>query len=227
MKLKALSWNIWWFGYFDKISKFLKEFDADIIALQEVTQDDKTRDTVGFLTDLGYSYAFAPFMKIKDGRTVGNAIFSKNEIVHTQIFELSEKDMRNAVMADVEVEGNTLHVFSTHILHPHLKPSDLQTLQAQNLINVVPKEKSVVMGDFNATPDTPAIQIMREALIDTDPDDIPTWSVYEDGCHVCKPKGLDTRFDYIFVSKDLSTEDFQVHQSKGSDHLPISVMLEI
>jgi len=71
MTLKILSWNIWYDGDFEKISKFLSEFNADIVGLGEVVPDDPTRDTIDFMRKLGYQHILAPVLTIqKDGRTM-------------------------------------------------------------------------------------------------------------------------------------------------------------
>ena len=83
------------------------------------------------------------------------------------------------------------------------------------------------MGDFNATPDSAVIQKMRNVLNDSDPLSTPTWSVYPEGCKTCHPLDVNTRLDYIFTTKDIKTSEFHVEHSKASDHLPVSVMVEI
>lgn len=228
MQLKILSWNIWYNGYFAEISKFLETFNADIIGLQEVVLDDKTRDVIGFFANLGYQYVFTPVLKIKnDGRTTGNAIFSKYKILRNKTFILSEIKSRKAIRADIKVGEITLHVFSTHLLHTHQQPSEIQKLQANNLIKAIPSEHIIVMGDFNATPESETIQKMQDVLVNTDPILTPTWSVYPEGCLICKPNAINICLDYIFTSKDIKIRLFKVEKSKGSDHLPISVMIEI
>lgn len=227
MQFKILSWNIWYDGYFEEISKFLKEFDADIIGLQEVVPNDPTRDTIGFLTALGYQQVVAPVLKLQDGRTMANAIFSKHEILSNQTYVLSEVESRNALRSDIKVAYKTLHVFSTHLLHTHQQPSQIQELQANSLIKVLPSTHSIVMGDFNATPDSQAIKKMSDVLVNTDPLSTPTWSVYPEGCLVCNPQAVDTRLDYIFITRDIKATSFKVEKSKGSDHLPISVKVDI
>ena len=84
------------------------------------------------------------------------------------------------------------------------------------------------MGDFNATPEMTPIKLMREMLVDTDPVSSPTLDVPLFDCKVCEQAALpSTRLDYIFASKDLKTHSFKVEGPHGSDHLPISVVLEI
>jgi endonuclease/exonuclease/phosphatase family metal-dependent hydrolase len=228
MKLKILSWNIWIDGYFDQVADFLGQSGAEIIGLQEVTNDNPNRDVIGYLANLGYEGVFAP-VKHSSGRKTyiaGPAIFSKYKIAASQTYILSETDRRAAIRADIEVRGAMLHVFSTHLMHSHQQPSDTQNLQIDALLKALPSSKTVVLGDFNATPDSMPIRTMSMALLDTDPISTPTWSVYPAGCSICNPQSLDTRLDYIFVTKDLQTNSFKVEQSKGSDHLPISLMIE-
>jgi endonuclease/exonuclease/phosphatase family metal-dependent hydrolase len=227
MKLKVLSWNIWCDGYMDEISTFLDAANADIICLQEVLPNDKTRDVLGYMKERGYHYAYADAIKHDDGWSMGNAIFTKHEITRSATYILSEKESRNAVSADIIINGQALHVFSVHLFHTHQKPSDIQVAQADTLMKAIPVERTIVRGDFNATPDSEAIQKMRRVLTDTDPSDAPTWSMYAAGCPECKPEKVDTRLDYIFTTKDIKAEAFVVGQSKGSDHLPILVTIDI
>ncbi len=228
MQLKILSWNIWYDCFFDEVSKFLTDFGADIICLQEVVPDDPSRDTIGYITKLGYKHVFVPVKKIeKDGRTMGNAIFSKYEITNSQTYNLSEVDSRKALRADINLREAKLSVFTTHLPHTHQQVSETQKLQAGNLVKVIPPARAVLMGDFNATPDSDVVREMRKVMVDTDPKSTPTWSVYPEGCSICKPQAVDIKLDYIFTTKDVKSSFFEVHQSKGSDHLPISAIIEL
>jgi endonuclease/exonuclease/phosphatase family metal-dependent hydrolase len=228
MKLKVLSWNIWYDNNFDQITKYLKSANADIIGLQEVSPDDKMRDTISFLKNLGYDYVFAPvFIVMKDGRTAGNAVFTKYKIQKNKEHTLSDIGNRKALEVAIEVGGKNLHIFCTHLTHTHQQPWPIQILQTENLIKVLPPNYTIVMGDFNATPESPTIQKIRNALADTDPKNQPTWSNYIEGCKVCNIQDISIRLDYIFTTKDIKTSSFKVESSKASDHLPISVILDI
>lgn len=230
MTLNVLSWNIWIKGYFDKISQFLKESDADIIALQEVKDYDPDLDVINYLTDLGYQHVFTPVLKIRDGQIKhrdGPAIFSKYDILKTEIYQLSKNNNRAAVRADIQVQDKILHVFCTHLLHTHQLENQDQNEQATNLIKKLTNENTILMGDFNATPESLVIKKIKKFLIDSNPKSIPTWCVYPEGCSECNQKIVDIRLDYIFVSKDLKVESFEVGNSKGSDHLPIAAVIEI
>ena len=229
MRLKVLSWNIWTDGYFGQVTSFLKASEADIIGLQEVLPDDPRRDVIRFLNKLGYQHVFVPVKKTFSNkiRNDGPAIFSKYKISKSETYILSTKNPRAAVNADILVGDETLHVFSTHLIHTHQQPSKEQEEQGLNLLKVMPARRAIVMGDFNATPESSVIKYMRKALIDSDPSPLSTWSVYPQGCEVCNPQEINTKLDYIFTSKDIKISSFKVEKSKGSDHLPISVILDI
>ena len=228
--MKILSWNIWVDCHFDQLKEFLQTTDADVISLQEVKDDDSERDVIGYLTKLGYNHFFARTEQVWDGKVYrhGPAIFSKFPIVHSEKIQLEEgDDERAAAYVQIDVNGTILHIFSTHLIHTHQKPSSQQEAQTEKLIKNLPAENVIVMGDFNATPESKSIQKMTKLLVDTDTEATPTWSVHPEGCHKCNPQAVDTRLDYIFVSKDLKAHSFKVGDSKASDHLPILVNVEI
>ena len=229
MEIKVLSWNIWIEGKFDEVKKFLAKSDADIVGLQEVQDDDPERDIISFLSDLGYEHVFAPISHSWKGKKYvhGPAIFSKYKINLTKIHHLHQKEDRGAVQANIEVDDNVLHIFSTHLIHTHQQQSDVQEEQARNLIKALPLEKTILMGDFNATPESAAIKEISKVLVDADTASRPTWSIYPEGCEKCNPQKIDTRLDYIFATPDLTTRSFEVEESTGSDHLPISVVVKI
>lgn len=230
MPTKIVSWNIWIDSHFNEVKDFLQHADADILGLQEVRDDDPTRDTIKFLESMGYSYVFGPITMSWDGKTwsFGPAIFTKHPIVSKSTFVLTEKaDRRSLVQADIKFGDRVVHVFSTHLTHTHQQDSDLQLEQAREVLAHVPAHDSILMGDFNAAPDSTTIQAVKETLVDADPNNLPTWSVYPEGCEACQPQKIDIRLDYIFTTKDIKTSSYQVESSKGSDHLPISVITEL
>lgn len=251
MKLKILSWNIWGGKHFDEVIAFLKSADADVIALQEVILEGNTNTALRIAEKLGYevtpvSPTFAIKMPISSKWTgpdrekeetlmFGNAILTKHKIRSSQEHELSSGESRISVSADVAIGGVTLHVFSIHLkhLHVHADANDPKTVQMHNgqadkLMTLLPSDRTIVMGDFNALPDSYAIKRTNSVLRDAESNAAtPTWSVYPEGCDVCLPRGIEYKFDYIFTTKDLKTSGFQVGDSKGSDHLPVSATIEI
>lgn len=158
----------------------------------------------------------------------GPGIFTKLDILSSEQYVLSKENSRCAVRADVRVGSETLHVFSVHLLHTHQEYWDVQKEQADNLMQLLPNEKTVVMGDFNATPDSEIIQKMRATFKDSDPSEAPTWNVHPVGEDaVCDPKLPNIRLDYIFTTPDIKVYVPRTGGSEGSDHLPISVEVEL
>lgn len=227
MTVKLLSWNIWGGKYLPKIVDFLASSEADVIALQEVEEQDNVNNTAKYIAEkLGVAYVYARSICYMDGDKEayrGNAILSKYPILGHTTHILSSDQSRTAIQADIDVDGSLFHIVSVHIIHSHLQPSPLQVEQVNGLIRSVPTKRSVIMGDFNALPESEAINVMRQAFHDTDVSNTPSWCLYPDGCSVCKPERVEWKLDYIFTTSDLSTYGFQTEKSKASDHLPISV----
>ncbi len=228
MSIKLLSWNIWGGKYLSQVMDFLGKENADIIALQEVAEEkgSTTADTIA--KAMGYECVYAPNVKFHEhGKVVirGNAVLSRYPVTKHTIHVLSSEESRVAVQADIDVKGTLLHVVSVHLVHSHQQPSARQVEQVKNLLAAVPKENTVVMGDFNSLPESDTITRMRQAFHDTDPDDTPSWCLYPDGCKVCKPERVEWKLDYIFVTEDLSANNFLAGDSQGSDHLPVTLGL--
>lgn len=229
MKLKILSWNIWNECRFDLLKEFLKSHDADVIGLQEVLLDDPERDVIGFLTELGYRHVFAMTEHSWDGKTykIGPALFTKLPVINSETFLIDKDDERAVAHMDIKVNGKAVHFFSAHLVHTHQRQSAQQEAEVIRLMEKLPDKNVIVMGDFNATSESYAVRKISEKLINSDPSDQPTWSVYPEGCHVCKPDKIDIRLDYIFASQDIKISSPKVESSKASDHLPISAIAEI
>ena len=240
MKIKVLSWNIWCGTYLDEVIKFLQTANADIVALQEVAEDDRGNISKIIADKLGYKYVYTtdidmplkylPNNKSDDERTIkmGNAILSKYEIINSKEHQLIENKARTVIEADIKIENTILNVFSIHLRHTHQKQLDWQDLQAENLLKLLPKENTIVMGDFNSLPESDVIKKVSGLFKNTEVgNQTNTWSVYKYGCNECLIDKVIYKLDYIFTSKDLRTDSFKVYNSKASDHLPISTIIEI
>jgi endonuclease/exonuclease/phosphatase family metal-dependent hydrolase len=218
--------------YTQKIIDLLSREKPDIIALQEVIQDEGgNNNTAEFIANaLGYHWVFSPVTSFRhEGREVdwGEAVLSRYDIEKSEVLELSTDPRHIGLLATIKIHEKKLHVVSTHLIHTHQTESVYQQEEARSLIRLVPKNRTVVMGDFNALPDSKSIAIMRETFNQADPANAPTWCVYPDGCATCKLGAVSKRLDYIFTTSDLQESDYHVIQSDGSDHLPIEITLAI
>ncbi|MFA7000102.1 MAG: endonuclease/exonuclease/phosphatase family protein [Candidatus Paceibacterota bacterium] len=240
MKIKILSWNIWCGTYLEEVIKFLKTADADIIALQEVSEDKRGNIGDIIAKRLGYECVhvaeidmplkYLPGNKSDDERTIklGNAILSKHKIVSSKVRRLIENKKRLIIGAKIKIGNNFLNFYNIHLQHTHQQQSDMQDLQAKNLLKILPKKNMIVMGDFNASSESDVIKKINRSLKNTEIDsNTPTWSVYREGCTGCLVDEIKYKLDYIFTSKDIKTSQFKVYKSKASDHLPVSVIINI
>ena len=125
MRIKIISWNIWFGTYSDKIKDFLKHENADIISLQEVTQTPEGKNNIAkyLATELGYNYVYATGMDLRDfGKkmVMGNAVLSKYSIHLSKIHKLSKTASHVAIQADIQLNNYIYHIVSTHLIHTHL-----------------------------------------------------------------------------------------------------------
>ena len=237
-KLKVVSWNIWQGAHLSEVKSFLKDVDADIIALQEVSGDE--RNIIKELADsLGCTYitAFDMSLPMKyvpehlrtsaDHLTYGSVILSKHEIVGGGSVVISDEDNRTIAKADIKIGDEILTVYGLHLKHTHQQDSEHQNVQADNLLKMVPEKRAIVMGDFNSLKGSYPITKISGVLSDTEiGEPTPTWSVYKDGCSYCQIGDLEHKLDYIFTTKDIKTESFIVGDSRASDHLPVIAVVE-
>ncbi len=241
MQLKVLTWNIWCGTYLEEVIAFLKKEQPDIISLQEVLEEENGNIALTIAKELGYECVYALGMhmpaKFLNSSSInpdtlisfGNAILSKYPIIKSKTHDLPQgENKRPMIQADIKVSEELLHVFSLHLKHSHQQALDIQNIQADKLLTVIPEDKSIVMGDYNCLSDSYPIRTISKVLNNTEPDKAtPTWSKYIGGCSVCNISELTHKLDYIFVTKDLTFNSFKVTDSNASDHLPVSVLIEI
>ncbi len=231
MNIKILSWNIWCDCHFEAVSAFLRASQADIIGLQEVSLIDPERDVVSLLKNLGYECVTGPAAEFTDNNNrhhvLNTALFSKFPIIGSKIHPLRAGKRPSIVEARIQVGSKELAVFSVHLKHTHQQFDEIQNEQVKTIMGLLPPKQGIIMGDFNAIPDSTSLKTLTENYVHTDPTFSPTWSMYPEGCPVCKPNKLDTRLDYILVSPDIAFTSPEVGASDGSDHLPISISIKI
>lgn len=227
--VKILSWNIWGGKFLSQVTSFLKKADAGIVTLQEAEEAGGTNTAEVIAKALDYSCVYVRSMEYEhDGKRSyrGNAVLSKYPIIRGVSFSLSSEQTRTAMQADIDIRGGIVHVVSVHLIHSHQTESPRQEEQVNTLIRMVPREHALIMGDFNALPESRTIHLMRNAFRDSDASDKPTWCLYPDGCGVCKPDKVKWKLDYMFTTSDIVLTGFDTGKSRGSDHLPVFALLK-
>lgn len=235
-RLKIVSWNIWGGKNLSEIIEVLKEIDADIIGLQEVLESETgTNNNAKAIADaLGYEYVYTPTtlltpsvshllkeIKVEENMQWGNAILSKHAIKNSVVHILSETKKRTALEAIITIEDRGFHFFSTHLAYVDKFSSEIQLTQTENLLKTIPAEFAIVVGDFNAIPQTKVIEKMKEVLTDA-------WSKGTEAphTHTSTETGIESTIDYIFTTKDIRVLSAGVIKSRASDHFPVYGIIE-
>lgn len=244
MQLKVLSWNIWAGKKLVDVISYLKQADADIIGLQEITEKETPEGKINLAKEiadaLGYEFIFCNFFTT-DRHTpsydYGDAILSRYPIRKSQCHRLSTMDEytgnhttepRGVAEVEIMKDDKTIRVFSTHLAHPgNAVESQLRATQLNKLMQIIPDAKAILLGDFNAPVADHEMQQLSQKLINADPYPTqPTAYLYPSPTRTIKD-GLLYRIDHILVSKEVKAKEFQVGESEASDHLPIAAVIEV
>lgn len=236
-QLKVISWNIWGGKNLSEIIELLKKESADIICLQEVLADENESNSNAEIIAqaLGLEWSYQPStllspqisyllkeQKIQTSRQWGNAILSKYHIEQHRVHTLSESHKRIALEIVVNITGNDIHFFSTHLVHTNYSPIEIQINQTKNLLNILPDKLSVVCGDFNSKPETDVIRLMEERMTNTQ-------RPYSNGAYTytSNSTGAKSVVDYIFCTENIKVISSGAIESDASDHLPIHAIIEL
>jgi endonuclease/exonuclease/phosphatase family metal-dependent hydrolase len=172
---RVVTLNIWnrqgpWERRLPLIRDGLAALDADVVGLQEVlalgalpTQADE------IAAALGWNAYYAPAWQIGGGLTFGNAILSPHRLSDGQCLPLPSPpglDTRSVAFARVDAPHGPVPVFVTHLtVQFHLCGARCAQVVAlaDHVARLAPigDPPPVVMGDFNAAPDSDEIRFLR------------------------------------------------------------------
>jgi endonuclease/exonuclease/phosphatase family metal-dependent hydrolase len=178
-RLKVLSLNIWhreapWEARREVIRRGLLALEPDIVGLQEVLELDMGGFRQSLVAQLcegtPYRYVFASAQSMGPGLEFGNALLSKHPIVSHQRLELPGKESgesRCCLHATVQTPWAEVPVFVTH-LNWKLHHGSVRIRQIKELVAKVTELAPlgttfppVLMGDFNAEPESDEIRFLR------------------------------------------------------------------
>ena len=195
------------------------ECGADIVGLNEMRNDDENieydrqAEILSELTGLKYHY-FAKAIEVRTDEisySYGNAIISRYPIISAETILIPDPvpkkgETRCVIKAKLE---NGVTVLVTHF--------GLREVEQENAVATVidnlEKEKCILMGDFNLTPDSEIINPIRERMKDTA-------SIFKNELFSFPSDAPDRKFDYIFVSEDIEIKDADIPAIVASDHRP-------
>ncbi|WP_327086269.1 endonuclease/exonuclease/phosphatase family protein [Nonomuraea sp. NBC_01738] len=197
--------NVWgrnahWPARLDLIRKRLAELRPDVIGLQEVWRHDGRCEAEEIAGGLGYEIAYAPAFVADDGRIQGNAILSRLPLTGQRVTPLPTHGFEPRAL--LFAMAGDLPVFVTHLNwepdHSHIRQEQVRFITAQ----MAAHPGAVLLGDFNAGPDSPEIAHLGGVLTDA-------WAAAGDGGpghtfdrangYVLAADEPTTRLDYIFT----------------------------
>lgn len=172
---RVATFNIWnrqgpWQQRLPLIRDGLAALDADVVGLQEVLAFGKLPSQADEIAaGLGWNVHHAPAWEIGGGLTFGNAILSPHRLLDPQCLPLPTPpglDTRSVVFARVDAPHGPIPVFVTHLTVQfhlcHVRRDQVVAL-ADHVARLAPigEPPPVVMGDFNAVPDSDEIRFLR------------------------------------------------------------------
>jgi len=205
--------------------QWLKHHPVDLLGLQEVNKGH----TSGAYSDLYrfYQQALPGHWRYADANYgFGNALMTSLPILssETRLYQAKDILRRSCLKATVQVGSRQVDVYITHLSHlPH--PNLVRQAQMQELLGWIRQSKNpwLVIGDFNAHPDSPEVQALLKLAhpaFRTQPELLSSPSFPS-----LKPN---ERIDYIFFSPQFKLRQQQILETAGStDHRPILTELAL
>ena len=227
-----------------RLATLLASVDADVLCLQEVDRHygERTEEVDQALLlsrALDMQLAWGPAIdepgpKGKPHRQYGNALLSRLPILVSDVHQLpGGGEPRCALRTMIELDGGALWVTNTHLTTRSPEERAMQAAELADL-HTEPMETGVLVGDFNASPDSPELGRLRERFTDAwhlarARDDQAGWRFWRDDEGDTFPsKSPRTRIDQAWVSGGVAVASARVVDAEGaSDHLPLVVDLEV
>ena len=238
--LQVMSYNVRLFNHYnwiknsstkEDIRTFINEKKPEFVAFQEFHYDYKE------LID-GYKHSY---IGLNEGN-VGLAIFGNRKMINKgQV--LSDNKRKIAIYVDFIQKNDTVRLYNSHFKSYNLNPMsfkpnketflkvvaktklvhEIQNNECSILINHMKKSPYPLLMaiDLNNTPDSFVYKRINDFYFDS-----YTQNGFDFGA-TYDFSFLPIRIDYIFYSKLVKVNSYQIHNVKLSDHKPISVFFDI
>jgi endonuclease/exonuclease/phosphatase family metal-dependent hydrolase len=212
----------------ERIATVIQDTRPDVIGLQEVDRHWGERsdfvDQALWLADrldlhvvFGANLDLEPLTPGAPRRQYGTAILSRYRIRESRNTLLPRPDggeQRGLLEAVIKVRGVRVRAFNTHLQH-NSQVERVEQVAAIRSIVAEARESVVLVGDLNATPDSPEIGAITEDLADA-------WAEAGEGDgFTYDAETPHARIDYVLTSSDVVARTAAVVTSDASDHLPV------
>ncbi|MDG4828357.1 endonuclease/exonuclease/phosphatase family protein [Solwaraspora sp. WMMD1047] len=222
----------------DRIARVVRSTGADVVGLQEVDRHWSERS--GFAdqaTELarrlkmhlvyGANLDLDPLTPGAPRRQYGTALLSRYRILdwdNTLLPKVAGHEQRGLLRARIVVGRVPVQVYTTHLQHNDAAERLLQAEAIRELVGGW-RGPAVLLGDLNATPETPEMTTLTALLPDA-------WAAAGTGAGHTYPSDLPTvRIDYVLASPTVRVRTARVHNDPAavaaSDHLPVSAVLTV
>jgi endonuclease/exonuclease/phosphatase family metal-dependent hydrolase len=170
--LRVATLNVWgtngpWTQRLALIRRELARLRPDVVGLQEVMREDGYCQAEQIAEGLDYEIVYAPASTCDDGRIQGNALLSRLPVRGRREFPLPAggHEPRVLLYALVETAYGELPCFVTHLNwqqdHGAIRLGQVRVTVALVAELAGPELPPVIMGDFNADPDSDEIRYLR------------------------------------------------------------------
>jgi endonuclease/exonuclease/phosphatase family metal-dependent hydrolase len=196
-----------------QMAQFLRELNADVIALQEVHQNPRFGFQANQLAEvLEYDMVFAPAIPLAGG-SYGNALLSRWNIQSHEVVPLAARGEQRCLLRAVLCwGGEPIQVWNTHLsLDKKSRASQLAWMQVEAMAQLRKGNRLIIAGDLNtsSSPFAFLLDCAREQKCETK----STLVLYR------------KRVDYLFVTPHWNISEYQVLRVIWSDHYPIMATL--
>lgn len=212
---------------YDIIVDTIQRCGADVVGLQEILDEGTDPAFVAqakiIAERLGFYYYFAKAIDFGENNPYGIALVSRYPILSTEKVFIPDPQVRKydgyyetrvLLKAVIDVGGG-LNVLVSHFgLNPDEHENAVQTV-----ISNLPKERCVLMGDFNMEPDNPILNPIMQRLYDTAQNFASPKLSFPSDTPIVK-------IDYIFVSEDIKVQYADIPEIVSSDHRPHIATIE-
>lgn len=216
----------------ERIAATVEAAGAEVVGLQEVDvhfgersnfvdQATWLADRLGMYVVFGANLDRDPPAPGAPRRQYGTAILSEHRITewtNTLLPRPEGGEQRGLLEVRIRVRGLPVRVFNTHLQH-NSQVERLAQVAAIRDVLAGTDESVVVLGDLNATPDSPEIDNLTEDLVDA-------WVTagVGDG-YTYDAATPHARIDYVMSSGDVVARTAAVVTTDAADHLPVVVDL--
>jgi endonuclease/exonuclease/phosphatase family metal-dependent hydrolase len=229
--LRVLSWN-GSFGTgtdsvrnYDRTAQYVANMNPDIAGLCEIPSEMVSTFINSLNAKTGRSWFWYHIPKYQ-GTTEGNLIISKYSFSSTSGRYLSYQ--RSVAQATIVVGGRTINFFATH-LDPDSSGARFQQVTELQAFASGFSESRIVVGDFNAGPDTSESVRMTSGYYDTwmRAMNAGTATAYPDNPVYMHTRTRRGRIDYVFysTSSSLVLQGMQVPDTRNLSQTNVSVVL--